>query len=200
MLGTIYGGIATPTEAASIGTAGAMLVAVIHRQLSWKKLKEAVHSSFLMTVLIMWIAIGGTLYAGVLRASGVADIINTTLLGMHLSGTGMLVFMLVVALVLGCFMDGLAIIMVTVPIFVPIIMNLGIDPVFFVVVYTIGIVIGLITPPFGMNLFYLKGVAPNEKLGDIYRAAIPFAIIMIIALFLFVLFPQIVTVLPNKMT
>lgn len=198
VLGTIYGGIATPTEAASIGAAGALIVAAIHRKLSWKKIRESVTASFLMTTLIMWIAIGGTLYAGVLRASGAANVINSTLLGLDLSANAMLILMLFVALILGCFMDGLAIIMITIPIFVPIILGMGIDPVYFVVVFTIAIVIGLITPPFGMNLFYLKGIA-NEKLGDIYKSVIPFAIIMVVGLLLFVLFPQLVTFLPGRM-
>ncbi len=199
VLGTIYGGIATPTEAASIGAAGAVIVSAIHRQLTWQNMKKAITSGFLLTSLIMWIAIGGTLFAGVLRASGAAHVVQNSIAALPLGSTGMLSLMLIIALVLGCFVDGLAIIMVTVPIFVPVMATLGVNPVFFVVLYSVAIVIGLITPPFGMNLFYLKGVAPEEKIGDLYRASIPFAIIMVIALFLCVVFPNIVMWLPDLM-
>ncbi|MBI2831006.1 MAG: TRAP transporter large permease subunit [Chloroflexi bacterium] len=199
VLGTIYGGIATPTEAASIGAAGALLVSIVHRQFSWQNIVKAVSSSLLLTSLIMWIAIGGVFFAGVLRASGVANVIHDSIAGLPLSASAMLALMLVIALALGCFIDGLAIIMISIPIFVPIAQGLGINPVFFVVVYTIAIVIGLITPPFGMNLFYLKGIAPDEKIGDIYRASVPFCILMIAALFIIVAFPEIVTWLPDMM-
>lgn len=199
VLGTIYGGVATPTEAAGIGAIGAVIVAAVHRQLSWKKLRGSIVSSLLLTSLIMWIAIGGSLFAGVLRSSGAANVINDALISLPIGAAGMLPLMLVIAVVLGCFIDGLAIIMITIPIFVPIMSNLGVNPVYFVVLFTIAIVIGLVTPPFGMNLFYLRGIAPQEKLGEIYRASIPFALLMVVGLMLLVAFPELVLWLPEKM-
>ncbi len=199
VLGTIYAGIATPTEAAAIGTVGAILIAAIYRRLTGSKLNQAIRSSLLLTVMIMWIAIGGTLYAGVLRTTGVANLINDMILGMSLSSNGILILMIVIALLLGMFMDGLAIIMITFPIFVPIVSGLHVDLVYFCVIYTISIVIGLITPPFAVGFFYLKGVAPEEKMEDMYRASLPFIAVMVIALLLCVAFPDIVMWLPNRM-
>lgn len=199
VLGAIYGGIATPTEAASIGVVGALIVSAIHRQLTWEKIKKATNSSLFLTILIMWIAIGGSLFAGVLTASGSANVVRNSIESLPLDKTGMLAVMLLIALGLGCIIDGLAIIMITIPIFVPVITALGVNPVLFVVLYSIAIVIGLISPPFGINLFFLKGIVPDVSIGDIYRAAIPFTIVMIIALFLCVLFPGLVMYLPDLM-
>lgn len=200
VLGSIYGGITTVTEAAAVGAFGALVVSIIYRKLTWAKLRQGLSSSLLLTGMIMWIATAGTLYAGVLRASGAANVIQELIMGLPLSATGLLIFMLVIALILGMLMDPVSITLITIPLFVPIVVGMGINLVFFGVVYSLALVIGQLTPPFAMTLFYFKAIVPNEKVGDIYRASIPWIAIMTAVLFLCVAFPDIVLWLPSQMS
>ena len=198
VLGTVYFGIATVTEAAGIGCAGAFVVAIINRQLTWKRLMSSLNSSILLTGMIMWICAGGGLFAGVLRASGAADVVGNVIMSLGLGPTGLVVVMLVMALILGMFMDAVAITLITVPLFVPIMGALGVDLVYFGVVYSIALIIGGITPPFGITLFYFRAIV-KDPMSSIYRAQTPFIIILVVTLFITAFLPQTVLWLPAHM-
>jgi TRAP-type mannitol/chloroaromatic compound transport system permease large subunit len=187
------------TEAAGVGCIGAILVSIIYRKLTWAKLKEGLTSSIKLTGMIMWICMAGTLYAGVLRASGSANVIQELIIGLPLGSSGIFIFMLVIALILGMIMDPVSITLVTIPLFVPIMASVGIDLVLFGVLYSISLCIGQLTPPFAMTLFYFKAIVPDESIGDIYRASVPWVILMAIVLFMCIVFPELVLWLPSLM-
>ncbi len=203
VLGAIYRGIATPSEVGGIGAVGAMLCAAVNRKLNWRDMRKAIILTGKITGLCMWLLLGGASFANILQTSGVSVFIRDTMLG--ISPNPMVIFIMqqIVGIVLGCFVDAGANLMITVPIFWPMILALpSIDPVWWGCVYTLTLCVGYITPPFGMNLFYLKGVAPKEfnvTLGEIYRAAIPFSLVFFVGIALCIAFPVIVTYLPNLM-
>ncbi len=200
VLGSLYSGMCTPTEAAGLGAFGAIVCTAIHRRLNWKNLKEALTSSFTITVMVIWLLIGGSCYATFLGYAGVRDFVATALLKLPMGNMGIVLFMIVIAILLGMFIDSGAIVVICIPIFMPTIILMGIDPIWFGIIFTIALIIGYVSPPFGMNLFYMKGIAPpNITMGDIYRSVLPFCLIMLITLGLCILFPSVPMLLVNKM-
>ena len=200
VLGSIYGGIATPTEAASVGVAGTVLCSLIHRTFSWSRMKEALYTTMRVTSMVLWLLFGGGCYSMLLTASGTSAFISDLLIGLPAGSTGILIAMMVIVLIMGCLVDPIAICMVTLPVFVPVAMSLGLDMVYVTLLLTIAMLIGYITPPFGVSLFYMKGVTPEDvPMMDIYRGAIPFALIAILCLAVCVAFPPILIWLPKLM-
>lgn len=200
VLGSIYTGVCTPTEGGGIGAIGAIICAVIYRKLNWSAIKDAVLMTLRLTAMVIWLAIGGLLFASFLSFSGVSQYIGTTLIGFSTSPVVILIVMMIITLIMGMFMDGIAITMILIPVFMPVVKALGIDPLWFALLFTINLVTGYLTPPFGMNLFYMKGVAPPDvTFADIVRSSLPYAGVLLVVLILCVIFPDIIIWLPNRM-
>jgi tripartite ATP-independent transporter DctM subunit len=200
VLGTIYAGVATPTEAAAVGAFGALIVAAVNRQLNRRTWKEANMEALRLTAMILWIALGGFWFSSVYQAIGASHFVSKMMLESDLGPWGIIILMQLTFFFLGCLMDAAGIVFITMPIYYPIIEQLGFDPVWFGVLFIINMEMAYLTPPFGVNLFYLRALAPKDiTMGDIYRACLPFVGIQGLALLLCLLFPRIITWLPSLM-
>jgi len=198
VLGTIFTGIAAPTEAAGVGAAGAIVLTAVQRKLSRKGLVEAAENTLKSTAMVMWTIFGANIFVGLYVMVGGGRFVADTLMGSGLSSWGIIIVMQFMLIFLGCFIDWVGIIMLCVPIFGPIIRNLGFDPVWFGVLFAVNLQVSFLSPPFGYALFYLKGVAPPEiKTTDIWKSSAPFIGLQIIGVALVMIFPQIILVLPN---
>ena len=200
VMGSIYTGITTPTEGAAVGAFGALVCAAINRKLSWRSVYEAGRSSVRTTCMVMWLLIGGSLFSSLLNAIGVQESVSQLLKGVETQygSISVLVIMMVIVFIMGMFIDGAAITVLTMPIFFPVVTSTNIDPLWFAILFTINIVMGYLTPPFGMNLFYMKGITPSEiSMSDIYRSIFPYVGIMAVVLMVVILFPGIATWFPN---
>lgn len=201
VLGSIYTGIATPTEAAAVGVLGAALSAVVTRQLSFNMLSGAATETLRVTAMILWITIGARAFISVFVATGGADSILGFVEGFEASRWIVLGVMVLVLIFLGLFLDEIGIILLCVPVFLPIIIALDFDPLWFGVLFMITAQMAYITPPFGYTLFYLKGVLPDGiGIGQVYRGVIPFFLIQVVVLILFAVFPNLVTWLPETLS
>ncbi len=198
VMGTILTGIATPTEAAALGVAGAMFLALANRQLNWRVLKEASISTYRTTAMIMMLFIGGKFFSTVFLSIGGGDVVADFLLGGGLNRFMVLAIMMAIVFFMGMFIDWAAILLVTVPIFTPIAMELDFNPLWFAMLMCVNLQTSFLTPPFGYALFYFKGVAPEGiEIGHIYRGIIPFVGLQLIGLALLIIFPDIITWLPS---
>lgn len=198
VMGTILAGVATPTEAAALGAVGAMALALVSGKLNWKVITLAAGSTARTTAMIMALFIGGKLFSVVFLSMGGGDVVADALLGMDVSEYVVLAIMMLVVFFLGMFIDWAAILLVVVPIFTPIALDLDFNPLWFAMLICVNLQTSFLTPPFGYALFYFKGVAPPEySMGDIYKGIIPFVAIQIIGLALMISFPQIITWLPD---
>jgi len=200
VLGSIYAGVCTPSEAGGVGAIGALICAAIYRKLNWENLKSGTLVTLRVSTMLFWLLIGGGMFASIMSVSGISHFIAATLSGLPVPPIGILIVMMLITFVMGMIMDGAAITMICMPIFMPVIFILGYDPLWFALLFTINLIIGYISPPFGMNLFYMKGLVPPDiSLGDIYRSSWPYVGILIIVLLLGIIFPEILLWLPNKM-
>jgi tripartite ATP-independent transporter DctM subunit len=197
VLGTIFAGIASPTEAAAVGVAGAMISALINRRLTWALLNEAAVRSMAITGMVKWILFGAACFTSIFFRTGGQDMIADLLMGFE-NPALIFGFILAVLIVLGFFLDEITQVMITVPVFLPIIVQLGYDPVWFGVLFMTQVQMDYLTPPFGFTLFYMKGVAPPEvSMGDIYRSILPFVLIQLAVVIFILLYPGVVMWLPN---
>lgn len=197
VLGTIFAGIASPTEAAAVGVAGAMISALINRRLTWALLNEAAVRSMAITGMVMWILFGAACFTSIFFRTGGQDMIADLLMGFE-NPALIFGFILAVLIVLGFFLDEITQVMITVPVFLPIIVQLGYDPVWFGVLFMTQVQMDYLTPPFGFTLFYMKGVAPPEvSMGDIYRSILPFVLIQLAVVIFILMNPGVVMWLPN---
>ena len=200
VLGSIFTGIATPTEAAAVGAGGAILSAFIYRRLTWQNFKEAIFRTIRLTCMVMWIVLGATVFTAVYSGIGAPELFRNLILDLPVQPMMVILMFQLTYFILGCFLDPTGIIMLTVPIFVPVINALGFNPVWFGVVFVVNMEMAFLTPPYGVNLFYMRGVAPpGVTMGDIYRSIAPFVVLQGIGLVLVLLFPQIVLWLPSLM-
>ncbi|MGM0541357.1 MAG: TRAP transporter large permease [Pseudomonadota bacterium] len=198
VLGSILGGFATPTEAASLGALGALLLASINRQLSIKRLNAVMRNTLQVTSMIFLIFIGAAFFSLVFRGLGGDDLITELLT--DLPGGVFTAMLIVMALmfILGFFLDFIEITYVVVPVVAPILLTMGVDPVWLGIMIAINLQTAFLTPPFGFALFYLKGVAPPElKTADLYKGVIPFIIIQLSVLAMIAIWPEMVTWLPS---
>ena len=198
VLGAIFGGFATPTEAAAIGVFGAMFATFVNRQLSWGVIHDAAISTLKLTALVMWILFAAHAFSTAYTALGAHGLIQN-LMGYIPGGKwGALAFMLFVLFLFGMVLDPVGIMLITLPVFLPIISAAGFDPIWFGILFIIMMEVGYMTPPFGFNLFYLKGVAPpGVTMGDIYASVVPYVLVTLLGLFLIILIPNIALYLPN---
>lgn len=200
VLGSIYAGIATPTEAAGVGAVGAVLSAAIYRRLTWENLRESVYYTARITAMILWITIGARCFISVFSAVGGDELVREFITGMGINRWLILILIQLMLVFLGLFLDEIGIILLCVPIFQPIIEALHFNPLWFGLLFLVNAQMDYITPPFGYTLFYLKGVAPEGiTMGDIYRSIIPFVLLQAFGLALCMAFPEIVLWLPAQM-
>jgi tripartite ATP-independent transporter DctM subunit len=198
VMGTILAGVATPTEAAALGCIGALFLALANRKLNWEVITQASISTARTTAMIMALFIGGKFFSVVFLSMGGGDVVADVLLGMDVNRYVVFAIMMAVVFFMGMFIDWAAILLVVVPIFTPIAMDLEFNPLWFAMMVCINLQTSFLTPPFGYSLFYFKGVAPPEySMGDVYRGIIPFVMIQIFALATMIFFPQIITYLPD---
>jgi len=199
-LGGIFFGLATPTEAAGIGAFGSLIIVIVYGRFSWELLRNVCFETLKLSCMVIWIIIGAQAFISLYTAVGAADFIIKLVPRLNLPPSAILLAMLAILFVMGMFLDTVGIIMLAGPVFVPIAKYLNFDMVWFGVLFIIVLCIGYLTPPFGWNLFYLKGVSPPEiSMDDIMRSSIPFIILMLIALVLIFVFPELATWLPTVM-
>jgi tripartite ATP-independent transporter DctM subunit len=200
VLGAIWGGVATPSEAAAFGATGAFIINIIYRKLTWQVLKDSLETTVKLTGMGLWILIGANIYLNVFNSLGCQELVTTLVLGMPGGENGILLMMMLIILLLGMVMDDWAIIMLCTPLYIPIINELGIDKLWFGVLFIVNIQIAYLTPPFGFVLFWLKSVLPpNVSMGDVYKSVGPFICLQILGLALVYIFPEIATWLPEKL-
>lgn len=200
LMAGLYGGLFSPSAAGAMGAFFALIIIAARRRLNWAMLTESLRSSAQTTAMLFIIIIGGLLYSRMLVVSGlVGDIVDFTG-SLGLSPLQLLLLVSVLYIILGCFMDGVSMLLVTMPFVFPIIKNAGIDPIFFGILVIAFIEIGAITPPIGLNLFATAGAGAGMiKMGDILRGILPFVILNIVALIIFIMFPDLVLWLPSHM-
>ena len=192
VLGSIYGGIASVTEASAVGVAGVLVSTAVRGEFSLVMLKEAALQTLSTCGMIVWIGIGASALVGVFNLMGGIDFVSGLLTGISANPTIIILAMMAILFVLGMFLDWVGIALLTMPIFVPVIRDLGYDPVWFGVLFAMNMQVSFLTPPFGPAAFYLKSVAPKEiSLGMIFRALLPFIALQVLAVGLLVAFPGI---------
>lgn len=208
VLGSIFMGITTPTEASGVGALGAIVLAVLNKRFNWKVLKEVSVAAFNTTGYIFGIFVGATCFAVVLRSLGGDEFIESALTGLPLGPYGVMIVILGTVFALGFFLDWIEITLIVLPLLAPAVLKLGIDInnygvidhaplVWFAVLVAVSLQTSFLTPPVGFALFYLKGVAPKEiVLMDIYKGVVPFIILQLIGLIVVAIFPQLVIWLP----
>lgn len=200
VLGSIFTGAATPTEAAGCGVGGTLVVAAIYRQLNWKMVRESCFRTVRVTSMVMYIIIGASIFAAVYQRLGASQLIRGLLVGQELSPMLIMAGILMLILIMGMFMDSVAIIILLVPIVCPMVVDLGFKLLHFATLFIVALMVGYLSPPFGLCLFYMRGVAPPEvSTGEIYLAVIPYIVILIIALAILTVFPDITLWLPRLM-
>ena len=200
VLGVIWGGVATPAEAAAFGAAGAFVINLIYGRLTWHVLRESLSTTIKLTGMGLWILIGATIFLNIFNTMGSQDLLTQMVLAMPGGTNGILFMMMVIIIVLGMVMDDWAIIMLCTPLFVPILNELGVDKLWFGALFIVAIQIAYLTPPFGFVLFWLKGVLPKDvSMRDIYGSVGPFVLLQLLGLTLLFLFPGIAVWLPNTL-
>ena len=198
-IGGIYLGVFTPVEAAGVGAGLVILMAVFTGKLKWDALAHAIADTVRTTAMLYLIVIGASVLNPFLALTHLPATLGEAMTSVGLGPYGVLLLIVIAYLVLGMFMDGLAMLVVTIPIFFPIVTGLGFDPIWFGVIAVIVIEMGMITPPVGLNVFVVKSVAEDVPLATIFKGVLPFWIAMVVCLVLIVLFPQFALVIPNSM-
>ena len=192
VLGSIYAGIASVTEASAIVVGGVVISILIRREFSWRMMRDATMQTLATVGMIVWIGIGATALVGVYNLMGGIRFISALMTGISDNPTVIVLVMMAVLFVLGAFLDWVGIALLTMPIFVPIVKQLGLDPVWFGVLFCMNMQVSFLSPPFGPAAFYLKSVAPPDiSLGDIFRSLLPFIALQLLAVGLLVAFPAI---------
>jgi len=198
VLGSIFFGIAAPTEAASIGAFGSIVLAASYGKLNWQTLQKAIYGTLRITTMIIFIAMGANIFTSTLMTIGGGPVISNLLLGLGVSRWGILAIVLVIVFLLGMFMDWVGILLIVVPIFNPILSSLGFDPLWVGLIICISLQMSFLTPPFAYAIFYLKGLhIEGITMSDLYKGVVPFIMLQIIGTALCIIFPQIVTFLPR---
>ncbi|MBT2968399.1 MAG: TRAP dicarboxylate transporter subunit DctM [gamma proteobacterium symbiont of Ctena orbiculata] len=212
VLGIIFAGIATPVEAAGVGTFGALVVAAMHRRLTIENIRSAAITTLRVTGMVLWIIFGATLFVGFYVVNGGQEFVNESIAGTGLGPYGVLILMMVILVILGMFLDWVGILLLAVPIFIPLMKTMSFDgvfglpgvspedlPLWFGVVYMVNMQMSFISPPFGYALFYLKSVAPpGVTMGQIYRSSLPFLLLQAVGLAICIIFPEVVLWLPRQ--
>lgn len=197
VIGGIYTGAFTPTESAGIGAFGTGVIGALRRRLSRRLLVQALVESAVTSAMIFLIIFGSSLFSTFLAVTGLTGALRSLTVDSGLAPLSVLVLMLVILVVLGCFMDSLGIILLTVPVFFPVVVDLGYDPVWYGILLVMVVEMGLITPPVGMNVFVVRGVAPDIPIGRIFAGVLPFLLAFLAAIALVIAIPQLALWLPQ---
>ncbi len=199
VIGGLFVGIFTPTEAGAVGAFGAIVLSLIRKRLTLKGFTNAIMETALTTGMVFFILIGAMIFNRFLAISSIPAFLSDWVGNLPLPPVGILIVILFIYLVLGCIIDSMAMILLTIPIFFPVAMAIGFDPLWFGVITVIAMEMGLITPPVGMNVYVVSGVARGISLQVIFKGIFPFLIMMIIMIIILILFPDIATFLPRFM-
>jgi tripartite ATP-independent transporter DctM subunit len=198
VLGTIFFGVAAPSEAGGMGALGATIVAAAYGKLTWKNIKESALITLRISSMVLFIAWAGKLFCAVFLSMGAMELVKSFLLGLPFGQTGILLVMLFIIFIMGCVMDWVGMIFILVPIFAPIVKALGIDPLYFGMLFCVTLQVSNMTPPFAYSVFYLKGIAPPEvSILDMYIGSIPYFLTDLLAVILMIVFPNIILWLPS---
>jgi tripartite ATP-independent transporter DctM subunit len=199
VLGSIFLGLATPTEAAGVGAAGAWLLAAINRRLGGGVMKEVLEETTRTTAFIFAVLLGATAFSLVLRGLGGDQLIEDVLLGLPFDANGIVICILIATFLLGFFLDWIELTLIILPLVSPVVANLGFDPVWFTVLFAVCLQTSFLTPPVGFAIFYLKGVAPpGINVGTIYRGVVPFILLQLLGLVILFNWRSLVTWLPAQ--
>jgi tripartite ATP-independent transporter DctM subunit len=200
IIGTIFGGFATPTEAAAVGAIGAMLCSAVRGRLTLANLKESCYGTMKVVGLMWWLVFGSSVFVGVYTLAGGADFISEMLLTLPLGRWGIMLFIQFLLILLGMVIDLIGLCILAVPILTPVLDTLGFDPLWFAVLFNVNLQIGYLSPPFGTSMFYLKGVVPSDvSMNEIVKSTWPFMGLQLIGLIICMLYPPIITWLPSIM-
>lgn len=198
VLGAIFGGFATPTEAAAIGVFGALVATAVNGRFNRHVLWDSAISTLRLTTMIMWILFAAHAFSTAYTALGAQTLIEHMMSFIPGGKWGSLAFMLGVLFILGMVLDPVGIMLITLPVFLPVVQSYGFDPIWFGILFIIMMEVGYMTPPFGFNLFYLRGVAPPEvTMGDIYTSVVPYVLVTLLGVLLIILMPDIALYLPR---
>jgi tripartite ATP-independent transporter DctM subunit len=197
VLGSLFFGVASPTEAGAVGSIGAIALGFLYKNITWKTFKENCYLTLRITAMIIFIAIASNIFTGAFLNAGCGQVITDLLMGMGLGRWGIFIVLMIIILILGCFIDWIGILMIMVPIFAPILFNLKFDPLWVGLVVCVSLQISFLSPPFAYSIFYLKGIAPELELNDIYRGVVPFVFIQIAVTALCIIFPGLCLWLPK---
>jgi tripartite ATP-independent transporter DctM subunit len=200
VIAIIFAGIATPTEAAAIGALLSFIIAAGYGKLTWPVIQKAVGSATSLTIMVMFVLTGSAAFSQLLSFSGVTPGLTELAVRADVHPMIILILMQIVVMILGMFIEQTAIVLVTIPIFMPIVEAMRWDPIWFGAILMLNLEMATITPPFGLSLFVMKGIAPEgTTMGDVYRAALPFIALNILVMALMIVFPEISLWLPEKM-
>jgi tripartite ATP-independent transporter DctM subunit len=200
VLGSIFLGIATPTEAAAVGAFGAFLCCLGYRRFSWKMLRTSCLETLKISGMVLWILVAATLFGITTNMAGIRELVIGLISGLPVNPWVILIGMQLILLVFGMFMDDYAIVTICAPIFIPIAASLGFDLIWFSIVFILNMQVAYLTPPFGWALILMRGVAPPEiTTADIWRSVPPFVVIQVVILILVMVIPQLALWLPGKM-
>lgn len=198
-MGGLFAGIFTPTEAAGIGAFGTIVIALIGRNLSWKGFKNALYDTTRISCMIFVVVAGATVFGHFLAVTRIPADIGTFVSGLELPPMVIMGIIIVIYLLLGCLMDSLAMIMLTIPIFYPVVLTLGFDPIWFGVIIVVVSGMGVITPPVGINAYVVAGVARDVPLHIVFKGSLHMLYAMIALAVLLIIFPQITLFLPQML-
>ncbi len=200
VLGGLMTGWFSATQAGGAGALAVTIIGLIRRDISWKAMIEASKDTLLITCMVMFVLFGAILFSRFMAVTKIPFILSSWIGGLNLPKELIMIFIIIVHLIGGCFMDGLAMIMLTVPILLPSVISLGYDPIWFGIIITLIVEMGAITPPVGINVYVIKGIASEVPLETIFRGIFPFLIALILVSFLLIFFPNIVLFLPGLFT
>ena len=200
VMGAIFGGVATPGEASGVGALGAMVCAALRGKLTWPNLKESLYATMKTVGLIMWIVFGAMAFIATYTLAGGSDFVTETLPILPLGPWGVLILIQLILLLLGMVLDIIGITVLLAPMFVPVIKELGFDPIWFGVLFNLNLQIAYLSPPFGYSMFYLKAVAPPDvTMTELYKSVLPFMVLQVVGMAICMIFPQVILWLPGIM-
>jgi tripartite ATP-independent transporter DctM subunit len=200
VIGSVCTGIATPGESAALGVIACYILAAINRKFSWETIKVSAEDTIHVTVMVFFIVVGSISFSRILATTGAISTLVHWATSLNVHPIFLVIATQMILVFLGAFMDPASIVMITVPLFFPLVKALGYDTLWFSVISLINIQLGLISPPFGLDCFTMKAIAPEDvTLGDVFRSSLPFMFLGFLAMALVMIFPQIGLWLPNLM-
>ena len=200
VVGGIYLGVFTPTEGGAVGALGALLIALLTRRLTWKATKSSLWETVRVVCMIKLVIIGATIFSRFLAVSGVTQQLVQGVIGSGVPPLVMLSLFMIMYLILGCFLDGISMMFLTLPVIFPIVVAMGFNPIWFLTITIVAIELGLLTPPLGLNVYAVKAAAGDDiTMEGVFQGVFPFFLLGVLALALLIVFPEVVTLLPSTM-